>query len=84
MLELLFLSRHKIDAEHIETDEWSCLLRQLAHVMASQPANGVSLVGVDGGFGGRDVMRGAGLHFDDAKQRSIPRNQVEIAGYGSG
>ena len=65
--KLRFLSWHQIHADHVEPDLRRGRLRELANVLARQPAQHFALVIVDGNFGGGSVLSGSGLYFDDAK-----------------
>jgi len=71
--------RHKVHADHIEPCLRSDLAGQLPDVVTRQPAQCSPFLRIHGSFGRRHVVRSSRLHFNKAKQRSLPRNQVQIA-----
>lgn len=79
MLEFSFLSRDQIDTDHIETNRRRGLLRELPEISAREAAQDIALVVIHGHFGWSEIARGAGLHFDEAEHRSVPRDQVNVA-----
>jgi hypothetical protein len=73
-------SRQEVHADDVEAHFRGSFARQLTHVVPSEAAQHVALLGVDRGLGWRHIMRRARLHFDETKQRPLPCNQIQIAG----
>jgi len=73
-------SRQEIHADDVEAHLRFSFARQLAHVLSRQAAQHVSFMCVDRGLGWRHIMRRPRLHLDETKQRSLPCNQIQIAG----
>ena len=84
VLEFFLFSWDKIDAENIEARRRERILRELVDVLSRQAAEGIALVGIDGDFSGRNVVRGAGLDFNKAKHGAMPGDEVEIPGQIAG
>ena len=81
----LCLPAFEINTQDIETHLRRELLRQLPYVSASQSAQRISLVAIDGDFRGCCISMGrARLHFAEQQQRPLPCDQVHIAGYVAG
>ncbi len=72
-------SRQEIHADDVEAHLRGSFARHLAQVLASQAAQHIAFVCVDRGLGGRHIMCRPRLHLDEAKQRALPRNQIQIA-----
>ena len=79
MHELLLLPRHKVNADHIEPNLRRSIHRQLPYILPRQPTHHLALVRVHRGLGRSNVVRSSRLHFHNAQQLSLPRNQIEIA-----
>ena len=81
VLEFPLLPRHLIDTDNIEAHRRRSFLRKLPHISAGKPAQHIALVLIDGDLGRSKIVRGARLYLDEAQHRSVPRNEVDVAGH---
>ena len=77
----LGLIGQQIDGQDVEADGNAAAVArgQLPKPRCGQFAELPLLGGVDGGFGGEEIARGAGLHFEDDERVAVPGDEVEIA-----
>ena len=79
--DLRLAARHQVHAHYIESHRRKFGLRQLPRVSSRQLAQDSPLVPIHRSLGRRHVARRARLHFHDAQQLSLPRDQVHVTGH---
>ena len=79
MQQFRLLAGQEIYADDVEARLRRRLVRQLTHVLSCHTAQSHALVLVDCRFGGRGITCCSCLHFEEAKQRSLPRHEIQVS-----
>jgi len=77
----LLPGREQVDRKNVETDRdaVSVALGKLTDVGGGHAAERLLLVGVDLGFGGGQIVSGAGFDLEDDQGIAVPGDKIEVA-----